>query len=322
MRCGSESLLIWVTVGLVFGGPRVGDGQAPLYELRDGELPDLHDGSIADWQALFAAPMYTEQDLSNKVRAPSSPPGPPDLACRIWLGWHASGRIYGAVHVIDDFPVEWFQGELPVRQEDYVDLYVDGDGGGGRVVYTVNEAINCDPWPWVEPVEDTDCTHPVIHHMRIAQVYLLFAAGPGTNSVLIAKGKLEWPVIGPWADGLPYNECQGTVVADGWLVEFAITLWDTLDYRGPQYSRQSQLTPGHRIGLDIAIVDRDDAQESGEYYSATGKTTVGVNADEFRAFILRPAEERTTAAALDTWGAAKRRLVRPGGRQWSERERP
>ena len=125
---------------------------------------------------------------------------------------------------------------------------------------------------------------------------------------------------GTVADGLPYNECQGTVVADGWLVEFAITPWDTLDYRGPQYSRQSQLTPGHRIGLDIGISDRDDAEESGGHYSVTGK--VRTNADEFRAFVLRPAEERTTAAALDTWGAAKRRLVPQGGREWSEPERP
>ncbi len=36
-----------------------------LYELRDDELPDLHDGTLNDWKRLFPMPTLTDADFGS-----------------------------------------------------------------------------------------------------------------------------------------------------------------------------------------------------------------------------------------------------------------
>ena len=72
-------------------------------EIPDSLLPDLHDGTLADWERLFAVPVLTDSDFVSLNIGDGAPIGAPDLSARIYLGWHRStNRLYAAIERLDD----------------------------------------------------------------------------------------------------------------------------------------------------------------------------------------------------------------------------
>ena len=90
----------------------VGDVLYPLYELRDNELPDLHDGSLEDWQALFSEPHLTDADLTSFPEVGDGAAiGAPDLAVDIYFGWNKTqNQVYAGFEVRDDVYINEYPG--------------------------------------------------------------------------------------------------------------------------------------------------------------------------------------------------------------------
>ena len=57
----------------------------PIYELSTRDLPDLHDGSLEDWEAVLPSASLTHSDF---VRDYGRPVDPSSLAFRVFLAWH------------------------------------------------------------------------------------------------------------------------------------------------------------------------------------------------------------------------------------------
>ena len=79
----------------------LGDIIYPIYELPTSDLPDLHDGTLEDWEESVPG-----SSLDHTYFVPVGGDGivdPEDLAVRFFLAWHyATGRIYVGAERIDD----------------------------------------------------------------------------------------------------------------------------------------------------------------------------------------------------------------------------
>ena len=82
-----------------------------IYEFLDPDLPDLHDGSLEDWERLFFRPTFTTLDFQSLNVGEGAPIGPPDLAVQVYLGWNGSrNRFYAAIERLDDAYVNTYEG--------------------------------------------------------------------------------------------------------------------------------------------------------------------------------------------------------------------
>ena len=122
-------LLLVLVLAIGSGVAAHGEVIYPLYELREHEIPDLHDGSLDDWRQVME-PTFRTEDLVRYYPDPSTgepPPGFPDFAVEIFLAWSsARNQILMGVEIWDDVHVE--SPELPSMMKDHFQLGVDGDG--------------------------------------------------------------------------------------------------------------------------------------------------------------------------------------------------
>ena len=71
-------------------GAHLGAFVVPIYELPTSDLPDLHDGTLEDWEAVVPGPSADHRIAWSQVEINSD-----DLAWRAFLAWHwASQRLY------------------------------------------------------------------------------------------------------------------------------------------------------------------------------------------------------------------------------------
>ena len=76
----------------------VGDVIYPIFELAPSQLPNLHDGTLEDWDEALPNASLTQNDFLSIV-----PPGREALSFRVFLGWSlAEQRIYFGVERLDD----------------------------------------------------------------------------------------------------------------------------------------------------------------------------------------------------------------------------
>jgi hypothetical protein len=93
-----------------------GERVFPVYELPTSALPDLHDGSLADWEEVLPGHSIDSREFW--------PPfaldyilDPADLSFRIWLAWNnASQRLYVAIESVDDLYYNAYEGVGEIRE--------------------------------------------------------------------------------------------------------------------------------------------------------------------------------------------------------------
>ncbi len=67
-------------------GAHVGDIIYPIYELPTSDLPDLHDGTLEDWEEALPNSSLDLRDFTEMVGGPAQELE--DFAFRIFLAWH------------------------------------------------------------------------------------------------------------------------------------------------------------------------------------------------------------------------------------------
>lgn len=140
------AIALAAALGAVPARAHVGTTLYPIYELPTSRLPDLHDGSLEDWEEVLpGATVDYREFVSLSGVGDSAPIDVDDLAYRFFLAWHgATGRLYLACERIDDVYVNAYDGNPDdLWQHDGIELMVDGDHSGGAYA---SEAANRDLW--------------------------------------------------------------------------------------------------------------------------------------------------------------------------------
>ena len=215
-------------------GPRV----IPVYEIPTSDIPDLHDGTLEDWDDIVPGPSLTHKDFGtgwdNDYILDAG-----DIAFRIFLAWHlGTQRLYSAIELVDDV---YFNRATPLSSgnttwlyhSDSWELLVDGDHSGGAFLplrfRTSQEYLYG---------EHRDLT------MVEAQRYTAVAEpiGPELNSQRLG---LFYYQMDAWFLHPPYADA-GSQVTDGQpfvsVSELYVTLWDKLDVRSAEGSVASALS--------------------------------------------------------------------------------
>jgi hypothetical protein len=281
-------------IGSVPARSHTGNLIYPLYELPTGDLPDLQDQTIADWENVLPNASLTHNDF---VRSSGDEAiDPENLAWRVFLAWHhASQRIYMAVERLDDD--YWPRAEGGAGEPSY--LYIDGDHSGGRF-------RGFDPELPENELKRLESSR--------AQMYTMNSEPTPTSNDLIWVGgpAKDWASRPPWTDagGFEFGE---TPNISG--VEVAATAWDDLHWQGPALSTRSSLQPGAIIGfmVDIWDIDRDDRYLQMFSLSRVSRhtTPVSTTAEDFVDGELIPcytsdcSSKRRSAVAVDSWGRIK-----------------
>jgi len=223
-------LILHVLPMAVFG--HQGSVVFPIYELPTGDLPDLHDGTLEEWETALPG---ASLDHNQFMRVGGSV-DTEDLAFRVFLAWHhVSQRLFIAVERVDD---------VYVATGDGMGFFVDGDHSGGPYESTGN----------------SDASRGFNHSQ--AQSYLITPEPrESSDTPLMETGPAgQWVSLSPWADAGGFELSEEPNISG---TEFFITPWDVLDWRGPETSRSSLLQPGHFIGFEISILDIDEPPDSG-----------------------------------------------------------
>lgn len=222
----------------------------PVYQLQPDALPDVHDGTLADWLDLVPGPSLTDRDFVNILSDEEL--DTTDMSAVVYLGWmQTPPRLYVGVRRIDDKHLNEYTGAAPDQLADHdgVELMVDGDRSGG--VYKIRD----------HEVEHTR-EEVLLSEQAQAQKYCALATSPdGRSLALKGVGDLSRR----WATALPYADSGGAEFPsagsgrDTTIIEIYVTPWDSLHYEGYAASLASDLRVGCRIGLQIALPDYDDS---------------------------------------------------------------
>jgi len=252
----SLAVAVAISLAVATAGPvqaHQGDIIYPIYELSTADLPDLHDGTLEDWEEVLPNASLNHNDFIRNNSGITGTVDPDDLAFRVFLAWHsASQRIYLAVERLDD-----------VYLREGAQLRIDGDHSGGQFWFFDEDGY-------------TDAERWRLWESQ-AQTYSVSPEGEGGGARLFPGApERMWMVDAPWADAGAFLQGEGPSYS---AVEFAVTAWDDLDWHGPEVSKQSVLEAGKIIGFQLHINDMDVPMRSNGTY-VLALSTVGFMSED------------------------------------------
>lgn len=222
-------LLMMTGVLLLLGIPvQAHEGSViyPIYELPPSHLPDLHDGTLAEWEEALPNASLTHNDFWSLT-------GEQELPFRIFLAWSlAQQQIYVGLERLDT--------EVVDGREMFA-IEVDGDHSGGLMWDADPSALALD-----------DLQVLVSNGQRYQY------QPQGDEREVFGFGD-EWL----WSRTVPFMEVGIEDFGEDpnhLILEMALTLWDKLDREGADQSRRTVLGPGTIIGFQISMIDsgKDD----------------------------------------------------------------
>ena len=263
-------------------GAHVGDIVYPIYELPTSDLPDLHDGTLENWEEVLPNSSIGIGDFTTMAGEPAH--DLEEFAFRAYLAWHhRTQRIYLAFDRFDDVILD----EVGFES---VGFSIDGDHSGGVIL-----EIPDSPMPYPEAASSN------------AQIYHAFPTEEG--GLLLPSGSSPWLVRPPWGDAGGYRGLNLSTM------EAVVTPWDEVG-EGAEDSQRSDLIGGSIIGFSISMVDSDEAGRMRQVFSLAGFPNTGgtsLSADYFVDGELIPCYRgdcsgATTAVSQDSWGRIKASL--------------
>ena len=262
----------------------LGDTIFPIWELPTSDLPDLHDGTLEDWEEVLPNSSLNHNDFVLNAN-PETEVDTEDLAFRVFLAWNrASQRIYMGIELIDDVYLTDGNG--------YTMLMLDGDHSGGQYQF----------------LEEDGYSEEESRRLSNSQAQRYYASPQATGGRRLRTDTwLTWTVERPWGNigGFQHGE------SPNWsAVELEITPWDDLDWHGPELSKRSVLEAGKIVGFQIAVLDFDGENDPLGVYLLPKIDGVSQSADNFVDGELIPCYRgdcsgATTGVSQDSWGCVK-----------------
>lgn len=275
----------------------VGDVVYVVYELPTSQLPDLQDGTLADWEDVLPDASLTHNDLSGFL---FGPPDASDIAFRIFLAWHQqSSRFYIAFERIDDI--------YSPGSSEFFSIMLDADHSGG-------------PYNSFSGQTETEAKRESYAH---AQRYGTWG-GPTEGDRVNGRTIIAFGPASGWASLPPHTEYGGFTVSDvphHTGLEFSVTAWDDLHFEGADLSQRARLEPDSIIGLQFRISDFDgDQNELSDQLLIAGDSEKGESLHSANGFAdawLVPcgvedcSQSPRTAVQRQSWGRIKAALLLP-----------
>ena len=253
-------------------GPRV----YPCFQFPDNRLPVI-DGDLSDWELVGDDYAQDTFDLIEYNRRQGRNYDLQDLDVRVRTGYNpGANRIYVAVEYRDNFHNFDRVGDHRLGSsrdypgnDDIFELVVDADNSGGDFIFDLKPHLMS--------------TH--------AQNYHIYVHGRDGAHVWV-WGRQHWLGERPWAKWASrYEGAHGSAGLS--TLEFWVTPFNYAHPEGPEYSALARLAEGDTLGLDYAILDRDDQEEEVVKFWALADTVLMYrNADFLPDFVLAPLEER------------------------------
>ena len=272
----------------------------PIFEIPTGDLPDLRDGTLEDWEDVLPGTSLDRNSFAPLNVADGAGINPEDLAYRAFMSWHSAGQhLYMAIERVDDVYVNTYEGGdlTGLWRFDSIEFMVDGDHTGGSYNGAgIGEDLS-------------DEERKLLTNFQ-GQQYVAIAESPDGRTLGYQGSGQGWVTLPPFADagGFSVGESPNTSV-----IELQVTAWDELNWQGPELSRRSNLTAGRTIGFQISVPDFDT--EAGEYHgfhTLSGQPNTWREADNFVDGELIPCDigdcgsaPLPTAVAEDSWGRIK-----------------
>jgi len=307
------SVAVWCTILMLCttASAYVGAVMHPIYELPTADLPDLHDGTLADWEAVLPGASVTHDDfVAWSDVGDGAPVDPGDLAYQVFLAWHGSSqRVYAAIERVDDVYVNDYEGggSANVWRHDGFELMVDGDHSGGEYQGFMN----------------SDLTSEELRLAAQSQAQHYSAVPEAADGHLLALFELSGPHTAAERMPLtlpPYADAGGFVLAGSPSIsgiEMYVTPFDALNVVNPGESRPSALYAEKIIGFHIAIPDFDtEPSKYHGFYTLSGEPATWRYAERFVDGVLLPCEggdcgtvrPPESAVHTDSWGRIKASL--------------
>lgn len=220
MRTTLTAVALVITALTGSGSAHLGKIVYPIYEIPTSDLPDLHDGTLEDWEEALPNASLSQNDF---IRDNSGIPGTidaADLAFRVFLAWHnASQKIYVAVERLDD-----------VYLNEGMQLKIDGDHSGGQYWFFEDEGYS-----------RTECER--LWESQ-AQTYSASPEEDGEDGARLYPGGPErmWMVDDPWADAGAYQIGENPSYSGVEIAVTAGTIWTGMAPRsaGGAFSRPAE----------------------------------------------------------------------------------
>lgn len=274
-------------------------GVYPIYELPTQDLPDLRDGTLADWEDVLTGTSLTHDDFAPLAVADGAGINPADLAYRTFLAWHsATQTLWICIERVDDVYINTYPGGEPQNmwQHDTVEFMVDGDHSGGDYNGF--------------PVADYGEEQSKLLTGFQAQQYTLLPETPDGIHVGSNTAASGWVTNLPWADGGGYAEGEAPTTS---VMEGYFTAWDGLNWQGPEFSERSTLAAGRVIGFQMSVPDWDVVGTYHAFHTLSGLANTWRMADNFVKGELIGCDtgdcgEAPTAVTSESWGRVKASL--------------
>ena len=292
-----RGITILLAVATVAQG-HVGGFVYPIYEIPQHELPDLYDGSLNEWEDFLPGASLDFLDFGSNAQVADAHVDPNDLAFRVFLGWSdVEQRIYIGVERYDDVYINTYDGGgmMQMWRHDGLEVMIDGDHSGGQYRN------------WSGDYGEEELLHLWDGQ---AQRYFMLPESPDGHLICSDNEYQEWATHPPWAEVGGAQRGDAPSVA---TIEAAITPWDDLHWKGPEYSTPSPLFAGKYIGFQIVVGDFDaePGKHSG-YYSVAAEAPLAIDSSTFvDGVLLSYADgawhepESVSAVRQDSWGRIK-----------------
>ena len=298
-----KSLVFVLAAGLVVAlcgavSAHIGTTIYPIYELPTSDLPDLHDGTLEDWEDVLPGTSLDHNDFAPLNVADGAGINPEDLAYRVFMAWHSAGQhLWMAIERVDDVYVNTYEGGdlTGLWRFDSIEFMVDGDHSGGAY-----NGFSADEYSEEE--------RKLLSNYQ-AQQYVAIAESPDGRLLGYQGAGQAWVTVPPWADagGYSMGESPNTSV-----IEMYVTAWDECNWQGPELSKRSELVADKIIGFQISVPDFDT--EAGQYHgfhTLSGQPNTWRLAENFVDGQLIPCDTGDcgaapeTAVKADSWGRIK-----------------
>jgi hypothetical protein len=293
--------ICWILILLSLSAAQahVGTRVYPVYELPTVDLPDIHDGSLEDWEDALGVPTLTNADFTGHPLIGGDPTATDDLAWQVFLAWHhATGRIYVGMVRVDDVYLNAYDGSdvWSMWQYDATEFLVDGDHSGGMY------------------------QGPTVGRgdlLSQAQQYMMLPTSAAGRSMSLweADSRPFPPSQTAWLTQPPFGDAGGrdfVGLPTESVLEFYITPFDELVPDVPDQSRPSRLASGNIIGLQLNVADFDVPGEPHSGFFALGGASDAwrdasqfVDAELVGCHVLDCSGARPSAVAADSWGRIK-----------------
>ena len=260
-----------------------------IYEIPSSAVPELHDGTLSDWEDAVPSPSLVTLDFENPVGSVALD----DFAVQVYLSWSSRCQcLFAGIERIDDvIHNAYVDADLPtIYTVDGFAFFVDGDHSGGR--YPVGSQ---------------------------AQSYYVLAGTPVGDRLWSFRTENRW-ILEPAHTDLGSGIVGGTPALV--TTELRITPWDALDSLDHGGSRRSELRAGGVVGFQVWLFDADEGsgKPEGAYTPIGSDTQYGgeylLTADAFVDGELVPCDILDCESArgsgsvvkVDSWGRIKASL--------------